>query len=233
MLPSATVAAGLAHDIRNILTTVRLHADLLGLAAPQHTSCSRHVDYIRQAVAELNELITRLGTLARPHGRRAVRLRVDQEVAAMSLLLKAAVGCGIDLQLDLTPSPAVQVDRIELQQIVLNCVLNAKQAMRSGGRVVVRVRPVRLTAAVAGEFAPVLQPGRYVELSISDTGPGVPESVARSASTAFHRTTKKSGWGLGLTVVHGCAVRAKGAVRITNGKAGGACIAVALPPARV
>jgi two-component system, cell cycle sensor histidine kinase and response regulator CckA len=227
--PVATMAAGLAHDFKNIMTTVRLHSDLIGMSLPADASQHQNVAYIREAVEHANELLERLVRFARPHVRHAVVLHADEEIADSAALLEAVLGSAITLKMDLRPCVPVQMDPVELQQIVLNCAVNARQAMRARGVVRVSVRALEISKEIGSQFEPPLPGGRYVEVAVTDDGPGMSSDQVRSASSQYHASGLKRGWGLGLAVVHGCAARAGGGVRIESEAGAGTRVAVALP----
>jgi two-component system cell cycle sensor histidine kinase/response regulator CckA len=228
--PAANVAAGLAHDLKNAMTSIQLHLDLLGLGLAGDTNQRRHLDGIHQSLKHANQLVERLHTFMRPQVRRPVTVLLNEEIAGMNHLIESAVGQGVDLKFILNACPLAKLDRTELQQIVLNCVLNASQAMRNKGGITISARTVALDNEDSRQFQPRLPGGDYAVLMVSDTGPGLPDGAAGTAAQSFHRSARKTGWGLGLTVVHSCAVRASGAVKISSSKRGTA-VTVAFPAA--
>jgi two-component system cell cycle sensor histidine kinase/response regulator CckA len=231
--PSANVAAGLAHDLKNMMTAIRLHTDLMELSLPAESSEQRHLAHIRKSVTHASELLERLGSFMKPHPHRATLLQLHEEVAGLEELLRGLGSSNVTLKLKAEPCAPVRADRIELQQILLNCVLNAKQALGKGGTVTVRTGEVRLLDEEGKQFKPPLPDGRYAELRITDEGRGLRKETVSEASKPFHRSSRKSGWGVGLTVVHACAVRAGGGVKITNAERGGTVVSIVFPFAGV
>jgi signal transduction histidine kinase len=227
--PAANVAAGLAHDLKNAMTSIQLHLDLLGIGLAADGTQRRHLDGIRQSLAHANRLLERLHSFMRPQVRRPVAVLLDEEIAGMNHLIESAVGQGVDLKFILDPCPPAKLDRTELQQVVLNCVLNASQAMRNKGKITISAAAVALDTEHGRQFEPALAAGDYAVLTISDTGPGLPAGAASSAVKAFHPSAQKTGWGLGLSVVHSCAVRSGGAVKISSQKRRGTAVTVAFP----
>jgi len=232
LLPSAEVAAGLAHDFKNVLTTIRLHSDLIGLSIAADAPPQQNLAYVRDAVTQAEALLQRLGSFTRQRSRRTSLLRLDKEIKDLAPMLRGAAGSNIEVRVDVKSCAPVKVDRIELQQVVLNCVLNAKEAMPSGGTIRIQISNRPLKAARARKYQPAVSAGNYVSLAISDNGPGMRPEVADKVLRPFHRSGKKNGWGLGLAVVYACAVRAGGGVLISSKPAAGTCLQVVFPAAQ-
>jgi signal transduction histidine kinase len=229
LAPAAYMAAGLAHDFKNILTSVRLHADLLEVAenAEQWASSLEH---IRAAATQATELVERLVEFARPRAKRAQVVDVARELDKVSKMLRRMVPSKTELIVEADAGRMVKIDPVELAQIVVNCVLNAGQALGGAGKIEVRAAGVQLSATDGRAFSPALRAGAYTLVSVSDSGPGMRRAQVQRAMTPFATNRRKSGGsGLGLVVVRGCAARARGGVRIVSHKARGTRIEIALP----
>jgi signal transduction histidine kinase len=224
----AVVAIGLAHDIKNVLTTIRLHSDLIGLTAPADARFQPNLAYIRDVISHAGQLLDRLAAFASGGERKPRLLHVEEELRAFSALLEGATGSDVELAVTTEACPPVQMDPMELQQIVLNCVLNAKKAFTDKGTIGVAVKSIRIDNAEGQQFTPCVGPGQYVEVSISDTAGGIPEDVRRAAAEPFHGSASGKGWGVGLAVVHSCTARAGGGVRIASDQHG-TCVTAVFP----
>jgi signal transduction histidine kinase len=223
----AVIAIGLAHDLKNVLTTVRLHADLIGLTAPADARFQPNLAYIREAVSHAGKLLDRLAAFTRAAEGEVGVLQVEHEVRAFSALLEGATGRDIELVVETEACPPVRMDPVELQQIVLNCVLNSRDALAGAGTITVAVKPSTIAKAAGQQFTPPIPPGEYVEVSVSDTAGGMAEEDRRAAADPFHRSSGK-GWGVGLAVVHRCTARAAGGVRIASDPHG-TCVTAVFP----
>jgi signal transduction histidine kinase len=103
--------------------------------------------------------------------------------------------------------------------------------MKGRGSLQIRVRPIQLSHAPAAEFDPPMSAGEYAEVSIKDTGPGIDHLILRRGGVMRRRHASESGWGIGLTVIQACAVRANGSVKITSEEGRGTCVKIVLPVA--
>jgi CheY-like chemotaxis protein len=143
-------------------------------------------------------------------------------------MLTRMVGEDVEISIDLDPALGhVRADRAQMEQILANLVVNARDAMPSGGRVSIATRQIRLdgNAAALG-----VAPGEYVRICVADTGSGMSEETAATAFEPFF-TTKGDGrgTGLGLATVHGIAVQSGGAVKIHSVLDEGTMICIHLP----
>jgi signal transduction histidine kinase len=144
------------------------------------------------------------------------RVALNDLVRDMQRMLERIIGEDVHLVADLAaPLPAVKGDPGQLQQVILNLAVNAREAMPGGGTLSLRTMAVALTHRQAGE--PELQPGRYVLLEVSDTGVGMDESTrARIFEPFFTTKGRAGGTGLGLAMVYGIVRQAGGDVSVTS-----------------
>jgi CheY-like chemotaxis protein len=192
-----------AHDFNNILTVILGNIELLEtrLSAELDQGLAREA---REAAEMGARLTDRLLTFGRRQLLETQQINLNQFVLEMTGLLRRTIGADIDLSTalagDLWPTEA---DPAQVENAVLNLAINARDAMPSGGRLLIETRNVSLDAR-AVEPTPELQPGDYVVLSVSDTGHGMPESVKARAFEPFF-TTKGAGKGsgLGLATIYG------------------------------
>lgn len=244
-----TLAGGIAHDFNNLLTAIlgfaRLAEESLGQALrppPDETTGSSSSRDLRSAVQEaatdLGELIragdraalltAQLLAFSRQQVVRPVVLDVNAVVSELERLLARLLDERIVLRLDLTSDPVfVRADAGQLSQVVLNLVVNARDALARGGHIVVSTRRHE-----AGSFArpAVLDEGVWTEIRVHDDGVGIPESVQDRIFDPFF-TTKATGkgTGLGLSTVYGIVTQAGGHVLVESAEGRGTTMRVFLP----
>jgi CheY-like chemotaxis protein len=161
-----------------------------------------------------------------------VELDLGALVADLEPMLRQLVPAGIALCLETAPDvPPVHADRAQLEQVVVNLVANARDALAGGGTIAVRVEADELDDGAAD--AAGVAPGAYVRLVVADTGPGVDPAVLGTLFEPFVSTKEAGhGTGLGLATVHGIVVQSGGAVRVLSEPGRGATFFVHLPVAR-
>lgn len=224
------LTGGIAHDFNNLLSVIMGNLQLversLGPAAPQ----SGHVQTALGAVKRGADLTRRLLSFSRPQARDARPLDANALIAGLEDLVMRTIGEGIELRLALEPDLwRVRIDSGELENALLNLAINARDAMSGGGRLEMATRNVGVGAdgarAVRG-----LADGDYVEISVSDSGCGMPPETQRKAFEPFF-TTKEAGkgTGLGLSIVYGFAVRAGGTALIDSAPGRGTTIRLYFP----
>jgi signal transduction histidine kinase len=219
------LAAGVAHDFNNQLTVIIGCADLAAAAAPAGRGgrVAELVDNIRRAADRAADLTARLLTLSRRREVAASAVDLNGVVADTVRLLDRVLGEHIRIEAVLAPGlPPVRGEPGLLHQALMNLAVNARDAMPGGGTLTVT------TALVGG---PEGSPGRYVRLTVSDTGEGMPEAVRARAFEPFF-TTKEAGkgTGLGLATVHGAVRALRGRIRVESAVGRGTTFEIDLRP---
>lgn len=217
-----------AHDFNNLLMPIVAGLDLILSGKKTPEAIERHASIAMQAAESAQTVVQRLLSFARrqPLAVRAVEL--SDLMGGMRDLLASTLGPRIKLSIDLPPTlPAVHADAHQLEVAILNLAVNSRDAMPDGGRLSIagEVRRSRLPAGLA--------PGRYVCLSVTDTGNGMTPKVKAAAAEPFF-TTKSSGHGtgLGLSMVHGLVGQLGGTVEIDSEVGKGTSIRLWLPAER-
>ncbi len=205
------LTGGIAHDFNNLLTVVVGGLDLI-VKRLEDEKLRRYAQNALEAAERGARLTAQLLAFSRVQRLEVRPTLVTPLIEGMRPLLRNVLGPGIEkkFELDGTEMP-VLADPTQLELAVLNLAINARDAMAGGGSLAIR------TAKLAIDGDPDLEPGDYIELSISDTGTGMPPEVAERAFEPFF-TTKEvgKGTGLGLSMVYGVARQSGGVARIES-----------------
>ena len=221
------LAGGMAHDFNNLMTAVLGHASFAAAALPETHEARAELDEIREAALRASELTRQLLAFAR---RQLVAPRiVDVNALVVSLdgMLRRLIGEDVELSTLLESGPlCARIDPSQLEQVLVNLAVNARDAMPAGGRLVL----VSADVTVHEARHPALPAGRYVRVSVSDTGHGIaPELIEHLFEPFF--TTKESGrgTGLGLATCYGIVRQCGGHVEVESAPGAGARFDVYLP----
>lgn len=222
------LTGGIAHDFNNMLTGVLGALDLIQrrVAAGRVAEIDR---YIHAAVTSANRaaaLTHRLLAFARRQSLNTAPVDVNRMVVSMEELLRRTIGESIELNIELDAQlPMTQTDEHQLESALLNLVINARDAMPDGGRLVIRSQ---LAVVDGGQDG--LPAGHYVQLSVDDSGCGISSDVIERVFDPFF-TTKPigQGTGLGLSMVYGFINQTGGHVQIDSVEQQGTCIHLYLP----
>jgi signal transduction histidine kinase len=221
------LTGGVAHDFNNLLMVILGNLQLLRKRLPEDPRLLRLVDGAMQGADRGATLTKRMLAFARRQELRPETVDVPRLVDGMEEMLRRTLGPGIQIVTAYrTDLPAIRVDPSQLELALLNLVLNARDAMPYGGRLVIGGR-----CLATGVGAPLeLAEGHYVCLTVSDTGAGMDAATLKRAAEPFF-TTKGAGkgTGLGLSMVHGLAAQSGGAMRITSQPGDGTTVELWLP----
>jgi signal transduction histidine kinase len=209
------LAGGIAHDLNNMLMSILASAEFVSRRLPPDSSEVTELQRLTLAANRSAKLTQQLLAFARRDMIQPQPLDLNAVVTDAVSLLRPLLRQSIDLELVLAPHLArVLADKSRLDQVVVNLVLNARDAMPEGGRVILETASVRLDPAYMERHAPVnIKPGRYVMLAVSDTGQGMDRETLTHIFEPFY-TTKPvgQGTGLGLASVYGSVKQAGGLV---------------------
>jgi PAS domain S-box-containing protein len=224
------LAGGVAHDFNNLLTVINGYSELVLGGLGRDDPARGLVEEIRRAGDRSAALTRQLLAFSR---REVVAPRVldpNAVVRDLERMLRRVIGEDVRLETDLRADAGqVLADRGQLEQVVLNLAVNARDAMPTGGTLTVAVRPAEVNGRPA-PGAPAVRPGRYVALTVRDTGCGMTDEVKARVFEPFFTTKGVGrGTGLGLAVVHGVAERAGGGVAVESAPGAGAAFHVYLP----
>lgn len=225
------LAGGVAHDFNNLLTAISGFAELLEADLEEGAGRLEDVREIRRAANRASELTSQLLTFARRQVVAPRVVSVNCLVAGVSRMLTRLLGEHIDLRLELAPSkPYVCVDPAQLEQVLVNLAINARDAMPQGGRLTIatsvasRVDSGVVEAGRASDAAP------WVRLSVIDTGTGMTPEVAAQIFEPFFTTKPMGqGTGLGLAMAYGAVAQAGGRLTVDTVLGEGSAFHVWLP----
>ncbi|MDK9700829.1 MAG: PAS domain S-box protein [bacterium] len=210
------LAGGVAHDFNNLLTVMEGHLGLSELQLDKPHALHEHLSEIRKAVASATQLTHQLLSFSRKRPAAPQIVQLNAQLADMELMLRRVIG--EDVKLSFLKEPDlwnVYVNPNQLEQAIMNLAVNARDAMPSGGRLELETKNLIIPSQVK---LPVnLEPGNYVQLSISDTGTGIPNDyVAHIFEPFFTTKSEGKGTGLGLSMVYGFIKQCSGDIGVDS-----------------
>ncbi len=226
------LAGGVAHDFNNLLTVINGYADLALSDLPENSPVRDAIAEIRNAGERASALTQQLLAFSRKQVMLPRLLDLNEIITDASKMLRRVVGEDIvlNMKLDGTAGP-VLADSGQIQQVLMNLVVNARDAMPNGGTILIETGESVVDDSVAAE-APDIEPGTYVVLRVSDTGVGMSEEVRRQIFDPFFTTKPKgTGTGLGLATVYGIVRQSGGWIKVTSEPGQGAAFSIYLPRA--
>jgi len=224
------LAGGVAHDFNNLLTAIMGTCDLIDLGVAQGDGLRTAVGEIRKASDKAADLTRQLLAFSRKQVLQPRRLDVNRTVEEMDKMLRRIIGEDIEFVTELGEGVgSVLADPGQIEQVVMNLAVNARDAMPDGGRLILETSEVLLDEEYAAEHVDVT-PGRYALICITDTGTGM---TARERERAFEPffTTKAvgKGTGLGLSTVHGVVAQSGGHIWLYSEPGEGTTFKIYLP----
>jgi two-component system, chemotaxis family, CheB/CheR fusion protein len=226
------LAGGVAHDFNNLLTAIVGYGDLLKSRIGSDASLVRDIDMIIKAGERATNVTRQLLAFGRKQILQPTVLDLNSVLADLAQMLRVMIGDKTDLVVRPAGSLArVKVDRGQIEQVITNLVLNARDAMPEGGRITIETANIHADENYLQTHRPV-PPGEYVLLSVSDTGTGMdPETQAHLFEPFFTTKPKGIGTGLGLSTTYGFVKQSGGHVWAYSELGRGTTFHIYLPPA--
>jgi two-component system cell cycle sensor histidine kinase/response regulator CckA len=226
------LAGGVAHDFNNLLVSINGYSDLGMRMAADQPALREFFEEIHRSGERAASLTRQLLAYGRKQLMRPRRLDLSSVVGGMRDLLSRSLGPDIRLHAELAPDlPPVEADPGQVEQVILNLVMNARDAMPAGGTVTVRTG-----TAMLGPGGEIARPGPHVELTVSDTGSGMDPAVLARAFEPFFSTKGmgagtdgRAGTGLGLASVYGIVKQCGGHIEAESSVGRGATFRIFLP----
>jgi two-component system cell cycle sensor histidine kinase/response regulator CckA len=225
------LAGGIAHDFNNLLTAIGGYTELMLRRIPEGSPLRHDAEEIRKAAERAANLTRQLLAFSRRQVLQPCVLDLNAVVVDMEKMLKRLIGEDVSLETRLEAElGAVLADPGQLQQVVLNLAVNAREALTHGGTVTIETSNVELTGEEAEENVGG-QEGSYVLLSISDDGQGMDEAVRAQLFEPFFTTKEGLSTGLGLATVYGIVTQSGGYISVDSAPDAGSRFRLYLPRA--
>lgn len=220
------LAGGIAHDFNNLLGVIVGGCELLLRGGRLGEQDARRAQDSLKAAERAAALTRQLLTFGRRHVAMPEPVAVGQVLHDLHSMFQRLIGEDIVFDLDVTAPVTVRVDRAQFEQVIVNLIVNARDAMPQGGRLEVRAD----VADMAQPPAPDLIPGRYVRLSVADSGAGIaPDNLPHIFEPYFTTKSADRGTGLGLATVFGIVKGAGGHIAVSSRQGHGSVFTIFLP----
>ncbi|MDT4966771.1 MAG: hypothetical protein QOJ64_1508 [Acidobacteriota bacterium] len=226
------LAGGVAHDFNNLLAVVIGYADLwkrrIGPQADERTL--GYVDEIKKAATRATSLTRQLLAFSRKQVLQPKTLDLNAVVNDMDKMVRRLIGEHLVMTTTLEAKlGSVKADPGQIEQVIMNLAVNARDAMPTGGSLTIETTNVELNSDDAGRVRSV-EPGRYVMISVTDTGQGMSEDIQARIFEPFFTTKEKGkGTGLGLSTVYGVVQQSGGSITVKSEPDRGTCFSIYLP----
>ena len=222
------LAAGIAHDFNNILTAIQCFAEVLQLKIDQNSSLHTEIKGIQSTVTQGMQLIHQLLTFSSKQDSKITVINVNDTVLKMGSMLHRLIGDNVQLKLHLDPAlDPLYADESQIQQVLMNLAVNARDAMPGGGELLIETSNGELGEG-EGQHG-IDGSERYIMIRVTDTGVGMDETTRSRIFEPFFTTKGSNGTGLGLSTVYGIIKQNEGHIVVTSQPGLGTVFTVYLP----
>ncbi|SPP99731.1 Multi-sensor hybrid histidine kinase [Candidatus Sulfobium mesophilum] len=223
------LAGGVAHDFNNLLTAILGYSELALAALPEGHPLRRYIGTIAEAGNKAEALVRQLLAFSRKQILEIKTININDVIEDIKNIMQLVIGEDLILELNLSPSVKnVRADAGQIEQLLMNLAVNAKDAMPCGGRLTVETENVELGEEYARSHTGVT-PGSYVMLAVTDTGTGMSREVQEKIFEPFFTTKGSRGTGLGLATVYGIVKQHNGSIYVYSEENVGTTFKVYLP----
>jgi PAS domain S-box-containing protein len=225
-----TLAGGIAHDFNNILSAIVGHTQMAARKCPADSPLHGDLQAVLQGSRRASDLVRQILTFSRQEQRQERPVEVGPIVKEATRFLRASIPSTVEIRTDIRSEAAVLAEPTEIHRVVVNLCTNAALAMQErGGLLELTLAEVDLDAPFADQH-PAVSPGRFLRLTVRDTGHGMSREVQAHIFEPFFTTREHgTGTGMGLAVVHGIVTRCRGAVTVASEPGQGTTFEVWLP----
>jgi PAS domain S-box-containing protein len=226
------LTGGVAHDFNNILTGVMGYIVMATerVAQSGDEKLQKYLDRSQKAVQRARDLIQQMLTFSRGQRGEPKALSLTPMLKETVKLFESTLPSTIEMQTDFACTPSVMVDPVHVEQVLMNLIINARDAMQGSGRLSLNVRQIHCNDYVCTSCRQPVS-GDYVELSVADSGPGIAQDIIDRIFEPFFSTKEVGkGSGMGLATVHGIVHECKGHVIVDTAQGLGSSFRVLLPP---
>jgi PAS domain S-box-containing protein len=228
----AALAGGVAHDFNNMITAIRGFASLARSELETDSPIADYMEQIADVSKKASELTTQLLLFSRKKKSEFVLCNINTTIEGFLKMLERLVYPAVSIAAEFSSDLwAVRADERRVEQVVMNLVMNARDAMPKGGTITLRTFNRALSASEASAIAEA-SPGQYACISVADTGVGIsPENIKRIFEPFFTTKQQGQGTGLGLAVVYGIVRQHNGCIQVQSDPGKGAVFTVFIPAA--
>ena len=224
------LAGGVAHDFNNLLTAILGYTELLRDQVPDNGTARADLDEVRTAAQRAAELTRQLLAFGRRQSLRPETLDLNSRVLGFEKMLRRLIGEDIDISVRLAPDLwNTEADPGQIDQVILNLAVNARDAMPGGGRITIATANVEVPSGEPPVDA-LLGAGRWVQLAMADTGAGMDAATRERLFEPFFTTKEQGrGTGLGLATVYGIITQSGGHIQVDSRPGSGTTFRIWLP----
>ncbi|MFC1568753.1 ATP-binding protein [bacterium] len=224
------LAGGVAHDFNNLLTAIQVSVDLAMMEAEENSPIHCELNEIHQVAMHASDVARQLLLFSRKHPMEPNALDLNDLVKHLQKMLIRVIGEKITIHNEFNNELwHVWADRGTLEMVLMNLVVNARDAMQDGGDLVIRTENIRLNKTICKQI-PESRPGKYVKLTVEDTGIGMSKEVLNHVFEPFYSTKSPGkGTGLGLSVVYGIIKEHEGFLNVNSHVGDGTVFQIYLP----
>ena len=224
------LAGGVAHDFNNLLMVIKGHTELLLNVLPPSDHIAHKIEQIDRSADRAAALTRQLLAFSRMQVLQPQVINVNSIVEEMGKLLPRLIGEDIELVVRADPElGTIRADASQMEQIIMNLAVNARDAMPSGGKLVIETRNADLDQTYTASH-PLMKPGPYIQITVSDTGCGMDAETQSHIFEPFFTTKEKGkGTGLGLATVYGIVKQSGGFIWVYSELAQGTSFKIYVP----
>ena len=223
------LAGGVAHDFNNLLMIIASYARLIPLHIDDPKKVARHAMQIDEAVSRAASVTQQLLAFSRKQVLQPKVLDLNSLVLGLGNMLPRLLGEDVEMSLAPRSVGRVKADATQLEQVILNLALNARDAMPSGGKLIIETSDLYLDGSYPGHQGTAIPAGDYVSLAVSDTGIGMDRETQTHIFEPFFTTKTNTGTGLGLSTVYGIVKQSGGFIWVYSELGRGTTFKVYLP----